>query len=103
MMEPVPNKKLQDIHELNLSYLFCLRELAREDVAEAALRFGVDQGLAQALADASIERIKSIAEPAMLQFRMRATNQLRNMLRATDDHASLLNAVSLLGEAPSHE
>ncbi|NLC21097.1 MAG: hypothetical protein GX771_04205 [Halomonadaceae bacterium] len=94
----------RDIQELNLAYLFCIREMARRDLAETALRFGIDQSLVQALADSSVDKIRSIADPSMLQFKMRASTQMRTMLR-TDASAtsSLLNAVSLIAEAAGNE
>jgi hypothetical protein len=94
----------RDIHELNLAYLFCIREMARRDPAETALRFGIEQSLVQALADSSLDKIRSIADPSMLQFKMRASTQMRALLR-NDDCAptSLLNAVSLIAEAAGNE
>lgn len=109
MMSKMQNSKINqpknnDIHELNLLYLLCMREMARTDVAETALRFGLDQSLVQALSESSVDKIRSIADPSMLQFKMRASNQLRMMLRSDNtDTPLLLNAITLISEAAGHE
>jgi hypothetical protein len=102
-MERSINNEGRDVYELNLAYLFCLREMARKDVTEAAVRFGIDQTLAQTIAEASIDRIRSIADASMLQFKMRAPNQVRSLIRDTDGPAKLLNAISLISEAADNE
>jgi len=93
----------QDLYELNLAYLFCLREMARKDVAEAAVRFGIDQSLAQAVADSTIDRIRAIADPSMLQFKMRASTHIRSLIREADGPSRLLATISLLSEAADNE
>lgn len=100
-MQVSPN---QDIKELNYAYLYCIRENARRDVPETALRFGLDQGLVQALANCSVERLREIANPSILQFKLRGPSHVRSLLR--EEHSevtSLLNAISLLGECGHHE
>lgn len=93
----------QDLYELNLAYLFCLREMARKDVAEAAVRFGIEPSMAQAVAESSLERIRSIADPSMLQFKMRASTQMRSLIREGDGPSKLLATISLLSEAADNE
>lgn len=101
-MEHKPNFS-RDLYELNFSYLFCLREMARNDVNEAAVRFGIDQSLAKSIADASLDKIRSIADSSMLQFKMRATTQVRSLIRDADGPSKLLNAISLISEAADNE
>lgn len=102
-MECSINNDGRDVYELNLSYLFCLREMARKDVTEAAVRFGIDQTLAQSIAEASVDRIRGIADASMLQFKMRAPNQFRTLIRDAEGPAKLLNAVSLISEVADNE
>lgn len=103
MADPVTIEGNDDIYELNLSYLFCLREMARRDVAQAAVRFGIDQSLAQSIAESTVDRIRGIADRSMLQFKMRAPVQFRNLIRDEEGPGKLLNAISLISEAADNE
>lgn len=98
MTEIIMDKKSKDIQELNLSYLFCLREMAREDIGEAAVRFGVEHSVAKAIAEASVEGLRALASPTMLQFKIRAPMQMRTLLKGEDDSAHLKTAISMISE-----
>ena len=98
MSKEAMDQKAKDIHELNLSYLFCLREMAREDVSEAAVRFGVEQSLAKSIAESSVEGLREIASPTMLQFKIRAPIQMRSVLKGEDESAPLKTAISMISE-----
>lgn len=98
MASGINDQTSKDIQDLNITYLFCLREMAREDPAEAAVRFGVEQSLAKAVAELSIEGIREIANPAMLQFKIRAPIQMRSVLKGGDETALLKAAISMISE-----
>lgn len=104
MDQPVKNNAgANDLHELNIAYLFCLREMARKDPTEAAVRFGIDVSLAQSVAESSVDRIREIADPAILQFRMRAPNHMRNVVREGDSTSKLLSTITMLAEVSDCE
>lgn len=92
------SKLNSDIHALNLSYLMCLRELAKVDPSEASVRFGVDRSMATRVAEMPVDKIQTLANPTMLQFSMRANNQVRSIMNG-DESASLRSVMSMLGEA----
>lgn len=98
MSGELKDQRTKDIQDLNLSYLFCLREMAREDTGEAAIRFGVEQSLAKAIAEASVEDLRKMANPSLLQFKIRAPMQMRVLLRGDDASASLKTAISMISE-----
>lgn len=92
-----------DLHELNIAYLFCLREMARKDPSEAAVRFGIDVTLAQAVAESSVDRIREIADPSIAQVRMRVPQHMRNVVREGDSTSRLLSTISMLAEVAESE
>ncbi|CAO3433109.1 flagellar transcriptional regulator FlhD [Azospirillum endophyticum] len=51
----------QDIYELNLHYLMVLQRVAQNDIVEAAMRFGIDAKTAEAVSDASIRELQTVA------------------------------------------
>ena len=61
----------QDIIDLNLSWLFKARELARSNPKKAAVIFGFDEALAEKISRLSIEELHSIARSGVLVFQPR--------------------------------
>ena len=61
----------RDIAELNLAWLLKARELAKTDRAKAAVLFGLDQGLSDVLASASIQDLRNLAQSGLMLFRPR--------------------------------
>jgi hypothetical protein len=60
-----------DILELNLTWLFKARELAKTDRAKAGVLFGLDEGLSDVLAGASIDDLRNLAQSGLMLFRPR--------------------------------
>lgn len=90
-----------DIRNLNFAYLFTIREMGKRDPAETALRFGVDASIIDALVNSTVTQIRSLADPVVLQVRLRSSSSLRSMLKAeeNDDHEPLFNSVALISES----
>lgn len=87
-----------DIKELNLAYLFCLREFAKANPLEASIRFGVDRDVIDALAEATVDQIRALADPAFLQFKMRSPGNLREILKGNEQARSRA-VVHMIAEA----
>lgn len=85
-----------DIKGLNYSYLFCLREFAKQNPREAALRFGVEMHVIEAIADATVEQIQDLADPSFLQFKMRSPNNIKEVLKGNDE-ARAQAVVNMIG------
>jgi len=98
------NQETRDLYELNLAYLMMLRERARKDIGDAAVRFGIDQTLAQSFADSSLEQLRAMANPSLMQVKMRSPQQMRSLIRDNSDNTSrLLSTISMLSEGADNE
>lgn len=91
----------KDIKELNVAYLFCLREIAKRDPSEAALRFGVDVAFAKTVAEASVQTIREAACPSLLQFKVRGSKQLTEVFVEGDSKVKIKTVAALVSEAVS--
>lgn len=87
----------QDIKVLNTAYLFYMREVGKEDANEAACRFGVDKSTIEALVSATVDKIHEIADPSIMQIKLRAPSNLRDALNGNHSAAALA-AVTMIGE-----
>lgn len=65
------NVRARDIQEVNRLYWQSLRELALENVAEAALRFGVTHDVAKRVCECSLSDISKLASASLMQFRVK--------------------------------
>ncbi|MES1933287.1 hypothetical protein T35B1_11787 [Salinisphaera shabanensis T35B1] len=61
--------RARDIQEINRLYWQSLRELALENAAEAALRFGVSQDVAERIRECSLGDLSTLASASLMQFR----------------------------------
>lgn len=91
----------KDIKDLNIAYLFCLREAARKDPSEASIRFGVDVAFAKAIAESSAQSIREAACPSLLQFKIRSSKQLTEALVGGENKASIKSVAAMVSEVIS--
>ncbi len=61
----------QDIVDLNISWLFKARELARSNHTKAAIIFGFDEVIAEKISRLSIEELQGIARSGVMVFQPR--------------------------------
>ncbi|TWA75936.1 flagellar transcriptional activator FlhD [Azospirillum brasilense] len=85
----------QDIYELNLHYLMVLQRVAHNDVAEAAMRFGIDAKTAEAVCDASIRELQTVASGVVAMISARPLLQELTS-RNPVDRADRLRAGAIL-------
>ncbi len=67
---------MDEIKELNLTYLMLAQHMIREDKAAAVYRLGVSQQLADVLADLTAAQVLKMAGANMLLCRMRFDDRL---------------------------
>lgn len=67
---------MDEIKELNLTYLMLAQHMIREDKAAAVYRLGVSQQLADVLADLTAAQVLKMASANMLLCRMRFDDRL---------------------------
>lgn len=82
---------IQDIKELNFSYLVCMREAAIADIREAAVRFGVDTGLLKQVVAAPISKLHELADPTLMIMKPRMPEAMRSHLN--NEEGSLVRSV----------
>lgn len=95
-----PNSLLDDIQDLNLSYLLLVQRLLNEDRESAMFRLDIDAGLADTVAALSIRQLTQLSRTNQLLCNLRfASAEQLNLLvhnpRAQgleQTHASLLMA-----------
>ncbi|ALL68932.1 Flagellar transcriptional activator FlhD [Paraburkholderia caribensis MBA4] len=80
------NELLQELQEVNLSYLLLAQHLIRDNPAEAMLRLGVGSDVAEILASLTPAQLMKLANSSMLLCRFRF-----------DDHA-ILSALTHVGK-----
>ena len=74
-----------DIQSLNRSYLVILRDAVKSDQAQACLSFGIDEKLANRIAEMSLKDIDDAASTEQVLFRTSLTSDLiNNLLRIAD-------------------
>ena len=91
---------MDEIKELNLTYLMLAQHMIREDKAAAVYRLGVSQQLADVLADLTAAQVLKMAGANMLLCRMRFDDRLILGLLSSHDkerampqsHAAILLA-----------
>jgi len=94
------NRVLDEIRETNLSYLLLAQQLIREDRAEALVRLGISESVANLVEQLSTAQILRISSSNMLMCRFRFDDEIVwNLLTShTKDrsaqgmHASILMA-----------
>ncbi|WP_042695536.1 flagellar transcriptional regulator FlhD [Azospirillum sp. B506] len=92
----------QDIYELNLHYLMLLQRVAQTDIAEAAMRFGIDTKTAEAVCDSSIRELQTIASGVVTM--MSARPLLQDLITRTPvDRADRLRAGAILRSISTSE
>lgn len=69
------DERIEDIHDINLSYLLFAQRLIREDRHTAGFRLGLD--------DATIDSLKDLTLPQLIK--LSATNQLICRLRVDNE------------------
>ena len=67
---------LEEIKELNLTYLMLAQHMIRDDRSAAAYRLGIDQQLADIIADLSPGQVLKMAGANVLLCRMRFDDRL---------------------------
>ena len=70
MSPPLPSST-QSIHALNRSFLLVARELARDDLAGAALSMGMETATLQALANAPLHTVEALSHTPACLFSLR--------------------------------
>lgn len=70
------NRLMQEIRELNLTYLLLAQQMAREDRAAAVYRLGVSSELADMLGDLTPGQISKMAGSNLLLCRFRFDDSL---------------------------
>ena len=79
----------QDIYELNLSWLFKARELAKRDRTKAAIVLGFDKGVAEGISRMSLEDLREIARSGIMLFQPRFHPKFWKEVIEGDHRASL--------------
>lgn len=57
------------ITQMNLSWLMLCREMAKDSLAEAALRFGVEPEVAKAIRDSEVGDLAALADTGIIAFK----------------------------------
>lgn len=94
---------LQELQEVNLSYLLLAQHMIREDRAEAMLRLGVDQHVAEVLAMLTPAQAIKLAKSSMLLCRFRFDDHMiLSTLTHTGRHPEMngMQAALLLAQQP---
>ncbi len=78
----------QDLAQLNFEYLMLARECARNNLMEAAWRFGVDRKQIEEIAGFSVGNIRELSSIARTVITLMPMNTPKNISLAT--HAALL-------------
>jgi len=65
----------KDVQALNLQLLLIARELARVSPAEAYIRFGLEPDELELLADADVERLRTLSSQGKATFRPNFTSR----------------------------
>ena len=82
----------QDLAHLNFEYLMLARECARNNLMEAAWRFGVDRKQIEEIAEFSLENIRELSSIARTVMTVLPMNTPKNVSLAT--HAALLTSTA---------
>lgn len=91
----------REMNHLNLAWLYALREIARESAEDAVTRFGIDQEVADLIANASPQDLREMADPAILAFRPRCSGgRLRDYLIGRMSSRAHFVMSSLSSETP---
>lgn len=79
----------KDIRQLNMMYLASLRELARKDVMQAQLQFGVSAMTATRVGRLGLDDIKELADSSNFIFTIRSSAAFDALLTAltAQDHS----------------
>jgi len=81
---------LQEIREVNMTYLVLAQAMIREDKAQAMYRLGINEETAQVLEQLSTGQVLKIASSNTLVCRFKFENQMD--LGVAGVHAAILNA-----------
>ncbi len=79
----------QDIIDLNLSWLFKARELARSNHTKAAIVLGFDETVAKRISRLSIDELRSIARSGVMLFQPRFHQKFWGEIFEDDHRTSL--------------
>ena len=82
----------QDLAHLNFEYLMLARECARNNLMEAAWRFGVDRKQIEEIAELSVETIHELSSISRTVMTVLPMNTPKNVSVAT--HAALLTSTA---------
>ena len=85
----------QDLAHLNFEYLMLARECARNNLMEAAWRFGVDRRQIEEIADFTVENIRELASIARTVVTVLPMATPKHISLAT--HAALLTVPKVTG------
>jgi len=78
----------EEISQLSLSLLHTLRDMARNDPAEAALYFGVGDDVVEAIAECGPAELQALARPGLMLFAPRIkASQIRNLCQSKGSSA----------------
>jgi len=99
-----PNQILDEIRELNLSYLILAQNMIRTDRAEACYRLGLTEESADQLAGLTSAQVAKIAASNQLMCRARVEDDMVWELLASHgrDHVAAGMHASILMAAPAH-
>ena len=84
----------QDLAHLNFEYLMLARECARNNLMEAAWRFGVDRKQIEEIAELSVETIHELSSISRTVMTVLPMNTPKNVSLAT--HATLLPPIAAI-------
>jgi len=90
-----------EMNHLNMAWLYALREVARVSYEDAVTRFGVDQEVAEMIAQSTPQDLREMADPAILAFRPRCSGgRLRDYLVGRMNSRAHFIMSSLSSETP---